>query len=162
MPSRTLDKIDFNTRIVPVQKAFSLFTRRSHHRPIHGFRLSSKHDPVGSVIPTMRTQLLTVKDASDAVRLSRASVSSSSKARTRKPLPATARGIGCTSDRDRDRVLLHRVDPGYRNAPPRDELIMRAVAQRISRKSEHCEWLLAAAPSGRQQISATGQEGHQP
>src|SRR5271166_6310108 len=40
MPSRTLDKIDINTRIVPAQKAFSLFTRRSHHRPIHGSRLS--------------------------------------------------------------------------------------------------------------------------
>jgi len=78
---------------------------------------SSKHDPVGSVIPTMRAQLLTVKDVIDAVRLSRAAVSSP-KARTRKPLPANARGIGCTSDRDRDRVLLHRVDPGYRNAPP--------------------------------------------
>ena len=39
MPSRTLDKIDIDTRIVPVQKALSLFTRRSNHRPIHGFRL---------------------------------------------------------------------------------------------------------------------------
>jgi hypothetical protein len=87
---------------------------------------------------------------------------SSPKARTRKPLPANARGIGCASDRDRDRVLLHRVDPGYRNTPPRDELIMRAVAQRISPKSEYYKLLLAAAPSGRQQISATGQEGHQP
>ena len=47
MPSRTLDKIDFNTRIVPVQKAFSLFTRRSNHRPIHGFRLSSENDRRG-------------------------------------------------------------------------------------------------------------------
>ena len=93
--------------------------------------------------------------------LSRASVSSP-KARTRKPLPAKARGIGCTSDRDRDRILLHRVDPGCCNAPSRDELIMRAVAQRISRKSEYYEVLLAAAPSGRQQISATGQEGRQP
>src|ERR1700741_1796599 len=114
---------------------------------------SSKHDPVGSVIPTMRAQLLTVKDIIDALRLSRASVSSP-KARTRK-LPATARGIGCTSDRDRDRVLLHRVDPGYRNAPPRDELIRRAVAQRISRKAEYDKALLVTAPSGRQQISAS-------
>ena len=122
---------------------------------------SSKHDPVGSVIPITRTQLLTVKNVIDAVRLSRASVPSP-KARTRKPLPANARGVGCTSDRDRDRVLLHRVDPVYRNAPPRDELIMRAVAQRISRKAEYYEVLLAAGPSGRQQISATGQEGHQP
>jgi len=70
--------------------------------------------------------------------------------------------VGCTSDRDRDRVLLHRVDPGYRNTPPRDDLIMRAVAQRISRKAENDKALLAAGPSGRQQISATGQEAHQP
>jgi hypothetical protein len=42
----------------------------------------------------MRTQLLTVKDVIDAVRLSRASVSSSPKARTRKQLLANARGIG--------------------------------------------------------------------
>ena len=39
MPSWTLDKYDVNTRIVPVQKAFSLFTRRLDHWPIHGFRL---------------------------------------------------------------------------------------------------------------------------
>jgi hypothetical protein len=84
------------------------------------------------------------------------------KARTQKPLPATARGVGCTSDRDRDHVLGYRVDPGYRNAPPRDELIMRAVAQRVSRKAEYAKVLLAAGPSGRQQISAAAQEGHQP
>ena len=31
-----------------------------------------------------------------------------------------------------------------------------------SRKAKYDEVLLAAGPSGRQQISATGQEGHQP
>ena len=40
MPSRTLDKYDISTRIVPVQEAFSLFTRRSLPPIIHGFRLS--------------------------------------------------------------------------------------------------------------------------
>ena len=44
MPSRTLDKIDFNTRIVPVQKAFSLFTRRSPSRRIHGFLKPLRHN----------------------------------------------------------------------------------------------------------------------
>src|SRR6185312_15184224 len=39
VPSRTVDKYDLSTRIIPGQKAFSLFTRRSNHRPIHGFRL---------------------------------------------------------------------------------------------------------------------------
>ena len=34
-----MDKYDLSTRIIPGQKAFSLFTRRSNHRPIHGFRL---------------------------------------------------------------------------------------------------------------------------
>jgi hypothetical protein len=43
MPSRTLDKCDISTRIVPVQKAFSLFTRRSHRQPVHGFRLRAAH-----------------------------------------------------------------------------------------------------------------------
>ena len=38
MPSRTLDKYDISTRIVPVQEAFSLFTRRSLPPIIHGFR----------------------------------------------------------------------------------------------------------------------------
>ena len=33
---------DLSNSIVPVQKAFSLFTRRSNHRPIHGFRLRTK------------------------------------------------------------------------------------------------------------------------
>ena len=32
---------DVSTRIVPAQKAFSLFTRRSDNRPIHGFGLRS-------------------------------------------------------------------------------------------------------------------------
>src|SRR5882724_12193786 len=34
VPSRTVDKYDFSTRIIPGQKAFSLFTRRSNH-PAH-------------------------------------------------------------------------------------------------------------------------------
>jgi hypothetical protein len=51
---------------------------------------SSKHDPVGSVIPTTRTQLLTVKNVIDTLRISRPS-GLSPKARTRRPLPATAR-----------------------------------------------------------------------
>jgi hypothetical protein len=41
VPSRTVDNYDLSTRIIPGQKAFSLFTRRSNHRPIHGFRLSA-------------------------------------------------------------------------------------------------------------------------
>ncbi len=40
MPSRTPDKTTSTIVIVPVQKAFSLFTRRSDHRLIHGLRLS--------------------------------------------------------------------------------------------------------------------------
>src|SRR5271166_1440648 len=40
VPSRALDNYDVSTRIFPGQKAFSLFTRRSNPRPIHGFRLS--------------------------------------------------------------------------------------------------------------------------
>ena len=41
-----MGKYDLSTRIIPGQKAFSLFTRRSNHRPIHGFRLR-RPDPNG-------------------------------------------------------------------------------------------------------------------
>src|SRR6476660_6981112 len=40
MPSRTRVTTTQIIVIVPVQKAFSLFTRRSNNRPIHGLRLS--------------------------------------------------------------------------------------------------------------------------
>jgi hypothetical protein len=64
--------------------------------------------------------------------------------------------------RNRDNVLIYRVDPGDRDVPPRDELIMRAVAQRITWRAEYDKALLAAAAPGAQQISATGQKGQQP
>src|SRR6478672_2146923 len=41
MPSRTRVTTTQIIVIVPVQKAFSLFTRRSNNRPIHGLRLSA-------------------------------------------------------------------------------------------------------------------------
>jgi len=69
---------------------------------------SSKHDPVGSVIPTTRTQLLTVKDVIDTVRLS-PSVGV-------VPEGANAKTIAG----HRDHLLLHRVDPAYRNAALHD------------------------------------------
>lgn len=39
------------------------------------------------------------------------------------------------SDRDRENVPIYRVDPGDRSAAPRDELIMRTLAQRIAPES---------------------------
>lgn len=59
-------------------------------------------------------------------------------------------------DRNRDNVVIYRVDPGDRNAPPRDELIMRAVAQRIAWRTEYDKALLVAGPPGAQQNSAAG------
>jgi hypothetical protein len=41
MPSRTRVTTTQKIVIVPVQKAFSLFTRRSNNRPIHGLRLKA-------------------------------------------------------------------------------------------------------------------------
>ena len=86
---------------------------------------SREHYPVGSVIQTTRAQLLTVNDVIDAVGLG-TSVGV-------VPERANAKTVAG----NRDHLLLHRVDPGYRNAAPLDELIMRAVAQRNSRKAEH-------------------------
>ena len=42
MPSETGTLTTSIIVIVPVQEAFSLFTRRSDHRLIHGFRLSTQ------------------------------------------------------------------------------------------------------------------------
>ena len=42
MPSETGTITTSTIVIVPVQKAFSLFTRRSNNRPIHGLRLRTK------------------------------------------------------------------------------------------------------------------------
>lgn len=54
-----------------------------------------------------------------------------------------------------DNVLIYRVDSGDRNAPPRDELIMRAVAQRIAWRAEYDQALLAGGLPGGQQLSTT-------
>ena len=69
MPSRTLDKIDFSTRIVPVQKAFSLFTRRSHHRPIHGFRLRLQDELLRLQEELRKTIVFVTHDFDEAVKL---------------------------------------------------------------------------------------------
>lgn len=61
--------------------------------------------------------------------------------------------------RDPARVAIFKCEPGDRMIPARDELIMRAVAQRITWRTEYDKALLAAGPPGEQQISATGQEG---
>src|SRR4029453_17998326 len=50
VPSWIVGKYDVSTRIIPGQKAFSLFTRRSNHQPIHGLRLSAQTIP-DSLIP---------------------------------------------------------------------------------------------------------------
>jgi hypothetical protein len=48
------------------------------------------------------------------------------------------------------KVLIYRVEPGDRAAPSQDELIMRAVAQRITWRTEYDKALLAAGPPGAQ------------
>jgi len=55
-------------------------------------------------------------------------------------------------DRNRDNVLIYRVDSGDRYAPLRDELFIRAVAQRIAWRTEYDKALLAAGPAGGQQV----------
>jgi hypothetical protein len=50
--------------------------------------------------------------------------------------------------RDPARVVIVKCEPGERGIPPRDELIMRAVAQRIAWRSEYNKALLAAGPPG--------------
>lgn len=56
---------------------------------------------------------------------------------------------------DPARVLILKCEPGDRRIPPRDELIMRAVAQRIAWRTEYDKALLATGPPGQRETSAT-------
>ena len=57
--------------------------------------------------------------------------------------------------RDPARVAILKCEPGDRAIPPRDELIMRAVAQRVIWRGEYSRALLAAGPPGGHETSAT-------
>ncbi len=61
--------------------------------------------------------------------------------------------------RDPARVAVFKCEPGDRMIPARDELIMRAVAQRITWRTEYNKAQLDSGPPGAQHISETGQEG---
>ncbi len=55
---------------------------------------------------------------------------------------------------DRSRLIITPVEPGDKNVPPRDHLIMSAVSQRITWRAEYTNALLAAGPPGPQESSA--------
>jgi hypothetical protein len=57
--------------------------------------------------------------------------------------------------RDPARVAIFKCEPGDRAIPARDELIMRAVAQRVIWRTEYNKALLAAGPPGGHEMSAT-------
>lgn len=57
--------------------------------------------------------------------------------------------------RDPARVMILKCEPGDRAIPSRDELIMRAVAQRVIWRAEYNEALLAAGPPGGHETSET-------
>ena len=57
--------------------------------------------------------------------------------------------------RDPARVVIFKCKPGDRAIPPRDELIMRAVAQRVIWRTEYNKALLAAGPPGGHETWAT-------
>lgn len=54
-----------------------------------------------------------------------------------------------------NRVLISRIEPGDPAVPSRDELIMRAVAQRITWRTEYDKALLAAGPPGSERTSGS-------
>src|SRR5271165_3704775 len=69
VPSRALDNYDVSTRIFPGQKAFSLFTRRSNPRPIHGFRLSAQPSVgLADMAPTAEPWALLTESSISPVR----------------------------------------------------------------------------------------------
>jgi len=51
--------------------------------------------------------------------------------------------------------VIFKCEPGDRAIPPRDELIMRAVAQRVIRRTEYNNASLAAGPPGGHETWAT-------
>ncbi len=55
---------------------------------------------------------------------------------------------------DRSHLIITPVEPGDKNVPPRDHLIMAAVSQRLSWRAEYTRALLAANPPGPQNNSA--------
>jgi len=57
--------------------------------------------------------------------------------------------------RDPARVMILKCEPGDRAIPSPDELIMRAVAQRVIWRAEYNEALLAAGPPGGHETSET-------
>ncbi|MBF6290216.1 replication initiator [Nocardia cyriacigeorgica] len=66
----------------------------------------------------------------------------------------TLAAVGITPP-DRSRLIITPVEPGDKNVPPRDHLIMAAVSQRITWRAEYTQALLAANPAAPQVNSAT-------
>jgi hypothetical protein len=58
---------------------------------------------------------------------------------------------------DRSHLIITPVEPGDKNVPPRDHLIMAAVSQRITWRAEYTRALLAATPPGASESSAITQ-----
>ncbi|WP_330233950.1 replication initiator protein [Nocardia sp. NBC_00508] len=58
---------------------------------------------------------------------------------------------------DRSHLIITPVEPGDKNVPPRDHLIMAAVSQRLTWRAEYNNALLAASPPGPQNNSAIHQ-----
>jgi hypothetical protein len=58
---------------------------------------------------------------------------------------------------DRSHLIITPVEPGDKNVPPRDHLIMAAASQRTTWRAEYTRALLAASPPGAQQTSAITQ-----
>ncbi len=55
--------------------------------------------------------------------------------------------VGITKEEpDRSRLVWHKVQPGDPNLPPRDHLLMHAIAERIKWRAEYDKALLAASP----------------
>ncbi|WP_308417519.1 replication initiator [Nocardia veterana] len=56
---------------------------------------------------------------------------------------------------DPSRLIVKPVEPGDKNVPPREHLIMASIAQRIKWRAQYETARLQASPPGEQQHSAT-------
>lgn len=69
---------------------------------------------------------------------------------------ATLAAVGITKP-DTTHLRITPVEPGDPSAPPRDHLIMTAIAQRTRWRAQYTNGLLAASPPGAQDASAIQQ-----
>ena len=116
---------------------------------VASLRLPQVHTYTISTYP-----LLISGDTPEIVCLHDFTVQAASRASYQRIRSARPRNMP-TNSGSRARVVIFKCEPGDRAIPPRDELIMRAVAQCVIWRTEYDKALLGAGPPGGHETSVT-------